>query len=58
MTNYYSKSLNANSLQKCYDLAPARVAQFLEAEIVFVLTKNKHEDIVLGLGCGYGRVAI
>ncbi len=58
MTNYYSKSLNANNLQKCYELAPTRVAQFLEAEIVFVLDKIKHDDIVLDLGCGYGRVAI
>ncbi len=58
MTNYYSKSLNANSLQKCYEVAPTRVAQFLEAEITFVLTKIKPNDIVLDLGCGYGRVSI
>lgn len=58
MANYYSKSLNANSLQKCYNLAPSRVAQFLEAEITFVLNKINSNDIVLDLGCGYGRVAI
>lgn len=58
MTNYYSKSLNANRLQKCFEVAPARVVQFLEAEITFVLNKINSNDIVLDLGCGYGRVAI
>ncbi len=58
MTNYYSKSLNANNLQKCYKLAPPRVAQFLEAEISFVLNKIQDNDNVLDLGCGYGRVTI
>ena len=57
MTNYYSNSLNSNKLQKCYDIAPARVKQFLEAEIAFVLNKISADDIVLDLGCGYGRVA-
>lgn len=56
MKNYYSKSLNSNNLQKCYDIAPPRVKQFLEAEINFVLSKIKPSDKVLDLGCGYGRV--
>ena len=58
MINYYSKLLNSNNLQRCYEIAPKRVKQFLEAEIVFVLNKTRQNDIVLDLGCGYGRVAI
>nr|NQU94204.1 class I SAM-dependent methyltransferase [Bacteroidota bacterium] len=58
MTNYYSNLLNANKLQRCYEVAPARVKQFLEAEIDFVLNKISRNDAVLDLGCGYGRVAI
>ncbi len=58
MRNYYSELLNANKLQKCYEVAPARVMQFLKAEIEFVLKGVNHTDTVLDLGCGYGRVAI
>jgi len=58
MTNYYSNLLNSNNLQKCYEVAPERVVQFLEAEISFVLSKINNNDEVLDLGCGYGRVAI
>ena len=58
MRNYYSELLNANKLQKCYEIAPARVKQFLEAEIEFVLKEVKYTDTVLDLGCGYGRVAV
>ena len=58
MTNYYSDLLNSNRLQRCYEVAPERVKQFLEAEIAFVLSRIKHNDNVLDLGCGYGRVAI
>jgi ubiquinone/menaquinone biosynthesis C-methylase UbiE len=58
MADYYSEKLNSLNLQKCYELAPERVKQFLEAEINFVLSKICPTDIVLDLGCGYGRVAI
>ena len=58
MRNYYSEFLNANKLQKCYEIAPPRVKQFLKAEIDFVLKEVNHTDTVLDLGCGYGRVAI
>ncbi len=58
MKNYYSDLLNSNKLQQCYKIAPARVKQFLEAEIEFVLTEIKKTDTVLDLGCGYGRVTI
>lgn len=56
MSNYYSNSLNANRLQKCYEVALKRVKQFLEAEIDFVMAKTTSSDNVLDLGCGYGRV--
>jgi 2-polyprenyl-6-hydroxyphenyl methylase/3-demethylubiquinone-9 3-methyltransferase len=45
-------------LQKCYEIAPPRVKQFLQAEIDFVISKINPNDSVLDLGCGYGRVAI
>ncbi|NOX84479.1 MAG: class I SAM-dependent methyltransferase [Chlorobi bacterium] len=58
MENYYSNSLNSNKLQRCYEIAPVRVKQFLEAEVTFVLNQISQRDTVLDLGCGYGRVAI
>lgn len=58
MTNYYSDKLSASNLQRCYEVAPKRVKQFLEAEILFVLDKINSQDTVLDLGCGYGRVAV
>jgi len=58
MANYYSDLLNSNRLKKCYEIAPERVKQFLKAEISFVLSRIKHNDKVLDLGCGYGRVAL
>jgi 2-polyprenyl-6-hydroxyphenyl methylase/3-demethylubiquinone-9 3-methyltransferase len=54
--NYYSETLAAEKLKQCYDIAPLRVKQYLEAEINYVLQKIKPADIVLELGCGYGRV--
>lgn len=53
---YYSEKLSADKLQICYDLAPPRVKQYLEAEINHVLEKINTEDEVLELGCGYGRI--
>ena len=57
MRNYYSASLCGERLQQCYALASARVKEYLEAEIQFVLEKVGQSDSVLELGCGYGRVA-
>ena len=57
MKNYYSEKLNSNKLQRSYDVASDRVKQFLEEEIVFVLEKISRNDVVLDLGCGYGRVS-
>ena len=56
--NYYANNLNANKLQKCYEIAPARIQQLLAAEIDFILKKLSATDLVLDLGCGYGRVAV
>ena len=57
MEEYYSKSLNTNRLQKCYQVAPKRIQQLLEAEIDFVIERIGRNDTVLDLGCGYGRVS-
>jgi 2-polyprenyl-6-hydroxyphenyl methylase/3-demethylubiquinone-9 3-methyltransferase len=56
MNNYYINKLSANKLKLCYDIAPSRVIQYLKAEVDHVLKKIKWDDIVLELGCGYGRI--
>ena len=56
MSGYYDTNLSAQRLKKCYDIAPSRVRQYLQAEIDFVLKKISRKDIVLDLGCGYGRL--
>jgi len=56
MKNYYSEKLSAQCLKRCYEIAPPRVKQYLEAEIQFVLDHINPFDRVLELGCGYGRV--
>jgi SAM-dependent methyltransferase len=56
MKNYYDSNLSAKRLQLVYELAPPRVQQYLEAEISFVLDRLSSSDVVLELGCGYGRV--
>lgn len=54
--NYYDKKLGAERLRRVYEIAPPRVRQYLEAEIRHVLSLVRPGDIVLELGCGYGRV--
>jgi len=54
--SYYSDHLSAERLRRCYDIAPPRVQQYLEAEIQHVLARVRPPDEVLELGCGYGRV--
>ena len=58
MHGYYSTQLAGERLRKCYDLASARVRQYLEAEISFVLSRLRPGDRALELGCGYGRFAV
>ena len=54
--SYYSGRLAAERLKRCYDIATPRVRQYLEAEIKHVLSRITKNDIVLELGCGFGRV--
>jgi ubiquinone/menaquinone biosynthesis C-methylase UbiE len=56
MDRYYTEKLTAERLKKCYDIAPPRVQQYLEAEIQHVLNHIRPNSLVLELGCGYGRV--
>jgi ubiquinone/menaquinone biosynthesis C-methylase UbiE len=56
MFDYYDKKLSADRLKRVYEIAPPRVQQYLQAEIKHVLTKIQTGDIVLELGCGYGRI--
>ena len=58
MTNYYAAQLSGDRLQRCYELAPPRVQQYLEREILHVLEWIGPDDAVLELGCGYGRVTV
>lgn len=53
---YYADHLSAEGLKRCYDIAPPRVRQYLEAEISHVLSYVRPNHHVLELGCGYGRV--
>jgi ubiquinone/menaquinone biosynthesis C-methylase UbiE len=52
---YYDEKLSASRLKRCYEIAPPRVKQYLQAEMDHVLTYIKPSDKVLDLGCGYGR---
>jgi 2-polyprenyl-6-hydroxyphenyl methylase/3-demethylubiquinone-9 3-methyltransferase len=54
--SYYRERLAAEKLRGCYELAPARIRQYLDAEVNHILQKIKSIDIVLELGCGYGRI--
>lgn len=55
-STYYSQALSAGRLKKCYDIAPNRIKQYLNAEIGHVLKKIHSKDLVLDMGCGYGRL--
>ncbi len=56
MSSYYEDRLSAERLKRCYDIASPRVQKYLEAEIAYVLEEIRPGDIVLELGCGYGRI--
>lgn len=55
MPDYYADKLSARRLQRCYEIGPPRVQQYLEAELNYVLEKIEPDHHVLDLGCGYGR---
>jgi len=56
MKGYYKEKLASEKLLKVYEIAPPRVQQYLSAELDFVLKKISSKDLVLDLGCGYGRI--
>ncbi|HIE15010.1 TPA: class I SAM-dependent methyltransferase [Candidatus Bathyarchaeota archaeon] len=56
MSCYYCDKLSAEQLRRCYEIAPPRIQQYLEAEINHVLHHINPGDMVLDLGCGYGRI--
>jgi len=55
MSGYYDRHLAGSSLERVYDLAPPRVQRYLRAEVEFVVARLRPTDLVLDLGCGYGR---
>ena len=56
MNEYYSRKLSAVRLKQVYEVAPVRVRQYLDAEMNHVLEKVRPGDLVVELGCGYGRI--
>lgn len=56
MFDYYDEKLSAEKLKRCYEVATPRVQQYLKKEIDFVNQHLNSDDIVLELGCGYGRI--
>lgn len=56
MSDYYSDKLSAERLKQCYELAPPRVRQYLQAELDYSVNQVKPGYGILELGCGYGRV--
>lgn len=55
MEDYYTKKLSAERLARCYEIATPAVVRYLEHEIGYVLDRVGEHDLVLELGCGYGR---
>jgi len=56
MSNYYVKNLSADRLKLCYNLAGPRIRQYLKSEIDYSKSLINSKDIILELGCGYGRI--
>ena len=56
MGDYYKDKLSAERLKRCYEIASPRVQQYLKAEIAYVMERIHPGDVVLELGCGYGRI--
>jgi ubiquinone/menaquinone biosynthesis C-methylase UbiE len=55
MASYYNEKLSAQRLRRVYETAPPRVKQYLSAEMEYVLESIEEDNLVLDLGCGYGR---
>jgi SAM-dependent methyltransferase len=55
---YYVTRLSGDRLRRCYERAPRRVKQYLDAEIMYVVGRVEQAASVLELGCGYGRVLV
>jgi len=53
---YYDRTLSAERLKRCYEIAPARVQQYFESELSHVVKTLNRNEVVLDLGCGYGRI--
>jgi len=56
MNQYYAQKLSAKRLELCYELANQRIKQYLQSEINFTKSLLNPNDIILELGCGYGRI--
>lgn len=56
LNEYYPQKLSAARLKQVYDIAPQRVRQYLDSELSYVIAKIRPTDLVLELGCGYGRI--
>lgn len=55
MKHYYENKLASSHLKQVYDLATPRIRQYLRAELDFAMEFIWPGDLVLDLGCGYGR---
>ena len=56
VADYYSDKLSAERLVRVYEIATPRVRRYLEAETDHAIEKIAPGDMVLELGCGYGRI--
>jgi 2-polyprenyl-6-hydroxyphenyl methylase/3-demethylubiquinone-9 3-methyltransferase len=56
MYEYYSERLSGERLKQVYEIAPARIRRYLDAEVDHVLGRMEPGESVLDLGCGYGRI--
>ncbi len=56
MSDYYAQKLSGERLKRCYEIAPARVRRYLQAEVDFLGEGLVSGMSVLELGCGTARV--
>ncbi len=56
VADYYRERLSGERLRRCYEHAPPRVRQYLDAEVAYLVQRVRGATSVLELGCGYGRV--